>query len=88
LSRHAQAIPKEHDGFLDWWAQHHSEFGGLAESQARSIYDAGQPTMLDALREVRQYLENSGKKNSDRIERDFKKVADRSSRQPEIPLHR
>jgi hypothetical protein len=48
-------LPKE-NGFTEWWAQHHSEFAGLSELQAKTIFDAGQKVVVGAIWEIRQHV--------------------------------
>jgi len=55
---HKHDIPKE-DGFADLWTQHRADFGDLAESQPKEIYQAGQQVMPQAVRDVHDYLRNS-----------------------------
>jgi len=67
-SIHKKPIPKE-DGFAEWWAQHRAEFGDIAESQAKAIYQAGQQVMAQAVRDVHDYLRNSQLEATARIEK-------------------
>jgi hypothetical protein len=69
MSVHKWDYPKPKDDFMDWWAQHRSQFEGLAESQARSIYEAGQRTIIDALREMGKTIRAEGQKFSERADR-------------------
>jgi signal transduction histidine kinase len=64
-------LPKE-NGFTEWWAQRHGEFGSLGEAQAKTIYDAGQDTIVNAMQEIRQhvktvqFIEDESRKESQR----------------------